>query len=61
MHYVQAPCSANKCTHSLSNRNMAPKVGIEPTTNGLTVRCTTAVLLWNVWLAYLGSNQGPSD
>ena len=27
--------------------DLAPRVGIEPTTNGLTVRCTTAVLPWN--------------
>ena len=27
---------------------MAPEEGIEPSTNGLTVRCTTAVLLWNM-------------
>jgi hypothetical protein len=26
---------------------MAPEAGIEPTTNWLTVNCTTAVLLWN--------------
>lgn len=26
---------------------MAPRVGIEPTTNWLTANCTTAVLPWN--------------
>ena len=30
-----------------SNRILAAQVGIEPTTNALTVRCTTAVLLSN--------------
>src|SRR5215469_10505725 len=28
---------------------MAPRVGIEPTTNGLTVRCSTAELPGNRW------------
>ena len=28
-------------------QNLAPKVGIEPTTNWLTANCTTAVLLRN--------------
>ena len=27
---------------------LAPEAGIEPTTNWLTVNCTTAVLLWNI-------------
>ena len=30
-----------------SDKNMAPKVGLEPTTLSLTVKCTTIVLLRN--------------
>ena len=36
---------------------MAPKAGIEPTTNWLTVNCTTAVLLWNKNLAVSRGND----
>src|SRR5712692_6158388 len=32
---------------TLINKVMAPRVGIEPTTNGLTVRCSTAELPGN--------------
>ena len=35
------------CSTNWAKAAMAPKAGIEPTTNWLTVNCTTAVLLWN--------------
>ena len=41
-------CLQSTCAPIITNPPiLAPKVGIEPTTNRLTVCCTTAVLLWN--------------
>jgi hypothetical protein len=55
----------------LNEMKMAPQVGLEPTTYGLTVRRSNQLSYWGilkayyfrvlVWLPKLDSNQRPTD
>jgi hypothetical protein len=53
-------CFTDKCAghYTIATIELAPEAGIEPATNGLTVRCTTAVLLWNCLVAGPGVEPG---
>ena len=56
--WFSRPVAGPSPLHYLPYIVLAPKVGIEPTTNRLTVCCTTAVLLWNCLVAGPGIAPG---
>ena len=60
-HLFTNACGIKKITHALNmSDQVAPQVGLEPTTLRLTAECSAIELLRNIWNAAATYSPGPS-